>query len=109
MPAAFHVDRRGDEAFFAPLPIDPSRGHGFLRVVGRLKPGVTLQQAHADLSAIAAGLARIYPRTNARIGVNLAWMTTGLAHEARTGLLIMLGVVGVVLLIACANVAGLLL
>src|SRR5262249_21960271 len=91
MPAAFHLDRGGDEEFFAPLPIDPSRGHGFLRVVGRLKPGITLQQAQADLSAIAERLARIYPRTNTRVGVNLAWMTSGLARDARTGLLTMLG------------------
>jgi hypothetical protein len=53
MPPAFHVDAAEREQFFAPLPIDPSRGHGFLRVVGRLKPGVTVPQAQDDLAAIA--------------------------------------------------------
>src|SRR5262249_12279702 len=55
MPPTFQIDDW--ERFYVPLPIDPSRGHGFLRVVGRLRPGVTLQQAQSDLGLIAGRLA----------------------------------------------------
>jgi len=107
MPPTFQIDDW--ERFYVPLPIDPSRGHGFLRVVGRLRPGVSLQQAQSDVSLIAERLARIYPKNNQGVSVNLMSLTAGLVGEVRFGFYLMLGVVAVVLVIACANVAGLML
>jgi putative ABC transport system permease protein len=107
MPPTFQIDDW--ERFYVPLAIDPSRGHGFLRVVGRLRPGVSASQAQTDLSLIADRLARIYPKYNQTVGANLMPMTEGLARDIRFGLLVMLGVVAAVLVIACANVAGLML
>ena len=109
MPPAFHIDEADYEQFYLPLPIDPSRGHGFLRVVARLRPNATVAQARRDMDQIAARLTQIYPRQHAGVGVNLLSMTDGLAREARFGLYTMLAVVSLVLLIACANVAGLML
>ena len=89
-----------------------NRGSTWVEAVARLKPGVTIEEAQADLSAIAARLAQAYPKTNARVGVRLT-ADVGLFPGARdslrrfTGLL--MGVAGIVLLIACANVANLLL
>jgi putative ABC transport system permease protein len=109
MPPSFHIDQRDDEQFYVPLAIDSNRGHGFLHVAGRLREGTNLRQAAADLAAIAGRLARVYPRTNAATGTNLMLLTDGLARHIKLGLFLMLGVVGIVLLIACANVAGLML
>jgi putative ABC transport system permease protein len=109
MPPSFHLDHRDYEQLYTPLPIDPSRGHGFLRVVGRLREGTGAGQAAADLATIADRLARLYPRTNTAVGTNLVAMTDGLARHISLGLFTMLGVVAIVLLIACANVAGLML
>jgi putative ABC transport system permease protein len=109
MPPSFHIDRRDTEQFYVPLPVDSNRGHGFLHVVGRLRVDATVALATAEMSAIADRLARLYPRTNAGVGTNLAPMTEALARDIRLGLYAMLVVVGIVLLIACANVAGLML
>lgn len=78
--------------------------------VGRLKPGVTIDAASADLSAVAAGLAHEFPDTNADRGVTIEALHDAVmgADLQRTSLLF-LGVVGFVLLICCANVASLLL
>src|SRR5262245_5120230 len=57
MPPTFQIDDW--ERFYVPLPIDPSRGHGFLRVVGRLRPGVSLRPAQSDLDLIAGRLAAV--------------------------------------------------
>jgi predicted permease len=105
-PASFEQDH---DELFLPLAIDPNRNHGFLRVIGRLRPDATLSRAQADLDRIAAQQTRLYPRQHTGVGVNLMSMTVGLARDVRAGLLTMLGVVGIVLLIACANVAGLVL
>jgi predicted permease len=107
MPPTFQIDDW--ERFYVPLPIDPSRGHGFLRVVGRLRPGVGLQQAQSDVGLIAERLSTIYPKSNQGVSVNMMSLTAGLVGEVRFGFYLMLGVVAVVLVIACANVAGLML
>jgi putative ABC transport system permease protein len=79
-------------------------------VVGRLKPGVALEAANADMAAVAEGLAREFPKTNTGRGVTLEPMNEAvIGSELRQTSILFLGVVGFVLLICCANVANLLL
>jgi putative ABC transport system permease protein len=87
-----------------------ARASRVFRVVGRLKPGVTLPMAEADLTAVASALAREYPTTNQGRGVTLEPLDAALiGADLRQTSLLFLGVVAVVLLICCANVASLLL
>ena len=108
MPASLHVEQDNDQLFL-PQAIDLNRNHGFLLVIGRLRPDATLAHARLDIERIAAQQVRLYPREHAGFGVNLMSLNAGLARYVRGGLMTMLGVVGIVLLIACANVAGLML
>ena len=108
MPPRFTLDGDSEE-FFQPLGVDTNRNHGFLRTVGRLRPGVTLEQARDDMSAITRRLEQQYPDSHAGVGANLVPMADAVARRVRMGLLTIMSVVGVVLLIACANVASLLL
>jgi predicted permease len=94
------------------LPIDRAesdRGSYFLRVVGRLKGGVSQQSAQADMDRVAAGIARENPIDYEDVGVAVEPLQTTVVGSVRTALLVLLGTVGLVLLIACANVANLLL
>jgi predicted permease len=77
--------------------------------IGLLKPGVTLEQAQDDLKSVNAGLASAYPDVNAHIKANILSLKDEIVGEARPMLLVLLGAVGFVLLIACVNVANLLL
>jgi putative ABC transport system permease protein len=101
--------------YLAPLEYQPAstlndRGAHFLSVVGRLKPGVQMRQAEAEMSAIAARLAKQYPGTNAnRLATALITLHSDVVGSVRPALMILFGAVALVLLIACANVANLLL
>src|SRR6185312_10833359 len=86
-----------------------SRGNHYLQVVARLRDGVTFQQAQADMRGIAAQLARQYPNTNQGIGALLVPLHSQFVGSLRIGLIALLAAVACVLLIACANVANLLL
>lgn len=91
-------------------PRTAQRGNDSLEIIGRLKPGATLQQAEADLTVVAANIAKQYPDTN-------KWYTSALVEtelnhmtgDTSPALRVLFGAVALVLLIACANVAGLLL
>ncbi len=110
MPAGFSYPDRAE--LWRPLRIDPAkldRGPHYLRVVGRLKPGVTLAQAQADMSAIAGRLAQQYPEKIAGHGVKLERLTDVIVGDIGLALFVLLGAVGFVLLIACANLANLML
>jgi predicted permease len=80
-----------------------------LLVIGRLKPGVTIEAAQEELAALCNGLARQYPATNAGHGANAIRMKDDMESYIRPTLLLLVGAVGFVLIIACANVANLLL
>ena len=85
------------------------RTSGWWNVIGRLRPGVSLEQARAELNRVASVLAAELPAANAQSGVTVLPLRDHLVSGARTALLVLLGAVGLVLLIACANVANLLL
>jgi putative ABC transport system permease protein len=86
-----------------------NRGDHFLQVIGRMKPGVTLEKAKAEMETIAARLAQEYPKYNVRIGAVVNPLHEEIVGNMKPALLILLGAVAFVLLIACANVANLLL
>ena len=81
----------------------------FISVIGRLKPGVTISQAQSDIAAITRRLEQDFPKTNAGLGSNVVPLHTQVVGDVRSMLFILLGAVGFVLLIACTNVANLML
>jgi putative ABC transport system permease protein len=89
--------------------LDFPRDWHLFNVVGRLKPGVSLAQAQAELSSIAAELEKLYPDTNRGWGVKVTDLKSWMFAPVRDQLLIVYGATGVILLIACLNVSNLLL
>lgn len=81
----------------------------YLKVVARLRDGVTVDQARGELDSIAAALAAEYPQTNTGVGITTVKLEDHMTGHVRPALLILMGAVGFVLLIACANVANLML
>ena len=90
-------------------PANVPRDDRYVLVVARLKPGVSLSQAQTELDTINQRLAQAYVDTNSDWGVRLTELRESLVKDLRTSLLVLLGAVAFVLLIACANVANLLL
>jgi putative ABC transport system permease protein len=115
LPPQFFFPIRIREAELA-VPLapdaDPLRGvrtsTNFLRALGRLKPGVTREQAEADLTAVAQRLRQQYPVANRqKLGVTLSPLHEEVVGDFRLALWVLLGAVGVVLLITCVNLANL--
>ena len=99
----------GTPEVFVPAIPNPERGSYWLRVIGRLAPGTTEQKARAEMSGICARLAQAYPDTNRHLGVAVDSLNRVIAGGVRHTAWVLLGTVAFVLLIACSNVANLLL
>jgi putative ABC transport system permease protein len=110
MPASF---RAGNAQLWIPLDMDSKtlghRGSHWANAVGRMKPNVTIRQAQAELTVIASRLEKQYPNSNDHVGAAVTPLRELLVGDSREPMLMMLSAVGLVLLIACANVANLLL
>jgi putative ABC transport system permease protein len=104
-----HIEYALPLEYFGPQVLG-NRGSHFLTVVGRLKPGVGTKTAEAELTSIAALLSKQYPDTNMNFtGTAVVKLHTDIVGDVRPALMVLLGAVALVLLIACANVANLLL
>jgi len=112
MPRGFEFPTRTTTLWmplwFAPDDLE-DRGNVFLQAIGRLAPGVSIAQARADLNGIAAGLARAFPEANDRTGATVIGLRDEVTRQSRLMLLALAGASLAVLLIACANLASLLL
>jgi putative ABC transport system permease protein len=115
MPPGFQFPVEGERAeYLQPLhPLVPeyvnNRDSHFIRMVGRLKPGMTIQQCDAEMKTIAARLANQYPKSNTARSELVYLLHDDIVGDVRPALITILAAVGFVLLIACANVANLLL
>ena len=99
---------RAPEVFVPVIP-NPERGQNYLRVIGRLAPGITEQQARTEMNGIAARLAGAYPGTDRDQGIDVEPLGQYVVSDVRQTAWVLLGAVAFVLLIACTNVANLLL
>jgi predicted permease len=117
MPAVFRFPiLTASEQLWIPLVQDPlfgswmdRRGGHWLQVTGRLKPGVSMTQAQAELDAIDARLAKEFPAENDGWTIGFVPLKQKIVGNVKPALLVLMGAVGLVLLIACANIANLLL
>ena len=103
-----------DAAIWTPMEYDQrfrsnSRGGWYLTVVGRLRDGATVDGAREEVGTIAARLAQAYPDQDEGVGGTVIPLLDATVGESRRALLVLLGAVGLVLLVACVNVANLLL
>ncbi len=112
MPAEFRFPLTGGDVYL-PIGFDDKvmtqRGAHYLQVLGRLKSGISVAQADGDLAHIMAELRRLYPDKDGKWGVRADRLSRALVSDIRPALLVLLGAVGLVALIACANISNLLL
>ena len=107
MPESFRSTSAAPD-LWVPVPYDPEWRGRFLEVVGRLRPGVTVEQAREEMRALHGRLGELYP-ANAGWSAEVVPLHERITGGVRPALLVLLGAVGLLLLIACANVANLLL
>ncbi len=102
-----------DAEMWKPLAVSDAqrnaRGSFWLPVIGRLKPGVSVQQAQTEISGIADRLEKAYPATMAGFGANIVSLHRQLVGDVERSLFVLMAAVGCVLLIACANLGNLML
>ncbi len=111
MPDGFNFPQNEAE-LWVPYALTEAQGNReahFLRVIARLKPNVEIEQARTDLNTIAEGLEQAFPATNKGWRVTMLSLHESISGDVRLALFVLLGAVGLVLLIACANVANLML
>jgi predicted permease len=113
LPQSFSFDNNTPDCWL-PMVLDfaqvrESRRPHYLRVVARLRPGVTVEQARADIVSIASDLERQYPGTNTQMSAGLGPLADWFVGPTRRPLMAFLGAVALLLLIACVNVANLFL
>jgi putative ABC transport system permease protein len=101
-----------------PVPDDPllpaedpsaQRGHGYIRVLARVKPGVSRGAAQTDLDSVAAALEQEYPNDNSDVGIHLVSLRDDLVGDVRPTLMLLSGAVGLLLILSTVNVSGLLI
>ena len=117
IPSSFHlrIPSFRDRDVYAPIrkwtnPLLMQRGAGLgMHGIARLKPGVTIEQARADMAQVNHALAATYPDADNGIGTTIVSLKEQMVGDVRIFLLVLLGAVGFVLLLACVNVASLLL
>ena len=113
MPKDFFFSDRKNSDYWVPMAFTPEqwarRQSHFLTVVARLKPGVTTRQAQTDMERIAVDLQKQYPESNAKVGAVVVPIQKDYAGDARSGLLVLQVASLFVLLMACSNLANLLL
>lgn len=100
-----------DSDIYIPFQFDPNstnQGH-FFRAAAMLKPGITVAQANAQMKLAWQQFVRLYPKSNPQGGFGVSPLRDAIIGDARRSMYVLLGAVGLVLLIACANVANLLL
>ena len=109
VPSDMHFIPTEVEQVYTLLPRETDRQHGYLRVVARVRPDATFEAARAELDVIARRNAAEFPTTNSNSGVSVVPLEAAVGAPVRDALLILLSIVAAVLLIACTNVANLLL
>ena len=113
MPAEFRFSSRAANALYVPMHVRPNwvtaRDTNWLMTIGRLNPGVTIQQAQADMAHVLQEIGEQHPATDKDRSATLISVTTALRGHESSEVSVLTGAVLAVLLIACANVAGLLL
>ncbi len=112
MPAGFQFPQQSE--FWVPFKftvkdIETQRGAHHIEVIARLKPGQSLESARAEMRTIAARLAEAHPRTNRDHSASVHPLRDALVGNVRQSMFVLLGAVGLVLLIVCVNIAGLVL
>ncbi len=112
MPAGFHFPAR-DTEYWSLLTFEPDdyedRTNLYIKSVGRLAPAVTIEQARAQLQAVAADLERAFPQANKEVGATVVYLRDELGQRSRQMVLALAGAAAVLLLIACMNLTHLLL
>jgi len=113
MPPGFYFRDR-DVDLWEPIGLDPAHDYRkdsgrYLMCVARLQPGVTRDRAQTQMTVVARRLQADYPQSNTRWNVNVEPLRDSLVSEVRVSMLVLLGAVGLLLAVACANVANLLL
>jgi putative ABC transport system permease protein len=113
MPAGFELPLNEDSEIWTPLAFTPQeltlRNSHYLEVLGRLKPGVTVEMANSEMTTVAAELEQNFPKTNDGTGAAVFPLHAEIVGQVKSPLLIFLGAVAFILLIACANVANFML